>query len=57
MLSHCVLYVVNSEIVRTFYIGYFFFPVKIYYLMSYSTVYGCVAKVSYFSVHHKFSIF
>ena len=25
--------------------------------MSYSTVYGCVVKGSYFSVHHKFSIF
>ena len=25
--------------------------------MSYSSLHGCVAKGSYFSVHHKFSIF
>ena len=34
-----------------------FFPNKIHYLMSYSSLYGCVAKGSYFSVHHKFSTF
>ena len=50
----CVLYVVHSETVRTFYLGSFS-PVK--YITKCLIVYGCVAKGSYFSVHHKFSNF
>ena len=54
ILSHCVLHVVHSETVRTFYLVNFFLLKYITYCL---IVYSCVAKGSYFSVHHKISIF
>ena len=48
ILSHCVLYVVHGEIFRTFYLGYFFFAVKIHYLMSYS-IWLCSKMIISFS--------
>ena len=55
--NHCLTVYCMWYTVRQFalFIQVNFFPVKIHYLMSYN--FGCVAKGSQFSVHHKLSIF
>ena len=55
ILSQYVLYVVHSETVCTFYLGKFFFPFKMHYLMSYS-IWLCSKRIIIFSTSQIFHV-